>query len=69
MYAGVFFAVIGVAVWLGTCQLFGYGMAILSLIGLLIARTIWLVLRARQANAPPNPPQIRLFSSSTDSIR
>ena len=49
MYVGVFFAVIGVAVWLGTCQLFGYGVAILSLIVLLIARKVWLVLRARQS--------------------
>ena len=51
MYAGVFFAVIGVAVWLGTYQLFGYGVAILSLVGLLIARKVWLVVRARQSKA------------------
>jgi predicted tellurium resistance membrane protein TerC len=49
MYAGVFFAVIGVAVWLGTYQLFGYGVAILSQVVLLIARKIWLVIRARQS--------------------
>ena len=48
MYAGVLFAVIGVAVWLGAYQLIGYGVAILTLVGLLIARKIWLVIRARQ---------------------
>jgi hypothetical protein len=48
MYAGVLFALIGVAVWLGAYQLFGYGVAILTLVGLLIARKIWLVIRARQ---------------------
>jgi predicted tellurium resistance membrane protein TerC len=51
MYAGVFFAVIGVAVWLGAYQLFGYGVAIPSLVVLLIARKISLVLRARQSKA------------------
>ena len=48
MYAGVLFALIGVAVWLGAYQLFGYGVAILTLVGLLIARKIGLVIRARQ---------------------
>ena len=48
MYAGVFFAVIGVGVWLGAYPLFGYGVAILTLVGLLIARKIWSVIRARQ---------------------
>ncbi len=52
MYAGVFFAVVGVAAWLGAYQLFGYGVAILSLVGLLIARKVWLLLRARQPKAP-----------------
>ena len=49
MYAGVFFAVIGVAVWVATCQLFGVGAAILIQVVLLIARKVWLVLRARQS--------------------
>ena len=51
MYAGVMFAIIAVAVWLGTCQFFGYGIAILSMIVLLIARKIWLMMRARQSKA------------------
>ena len=51
MYAGVFFAVIGVVVWLGAYQLFGYGVAILSEVALLIARKIWFVNRARQSKA------------------
>ena len=49
MYAGVVFAIIAVALWLGACELFGFGAAILSLVALLIARKIWLVVRARQS--------------------
>ena len=49
MYAGVVFASIGVAVWLGANQLFGFGPAILGEIVLLIARKVWLVVRARQS--------------------
>jgi hypothetical protein len=48
MYAGVFFAIIGVAVWLGAYQLTGYGAAILSQVALFIGRKTWLVIRARQ---------------------
>ena len=44
-----FFAVIGVAVWLGTYQLLGYAMAILSLIVLLIGRKVWLLIQTRQS--------------------
>jgi hypothetical protein len=49
MYAGVVFAVIGVAVWLGAIRLSGVGAAILSQATLFIARKIWLVIRARRA--------------------
>ena len=49
MYAGVFFAIIGVAVWLGAIYLSGIGAAILSQVALFIARKIWLVIRARQS--------------------
>ena len=49
MYAGVFFAIIGVAVWLGAIYLSGVGAAILSQVALFIARKIWLVIRARQS--------------------
>src|SRR5438270_11543046 len=52
MYAGAVFAIIAVAIWLGACQLFGYGAALLSLIALLIARKIWFVTRARQSQRP-----------------
>jgi hypothetical protein len=52
MYAGVIFAVIAVALWLGANYLFGYGAALLSLVALLIARKIWLVIRARQSKGP-----------------
>jgi predicted tellurium resistance membrane protein TerC len=49
MYAGVFFAIIGVALWLGAYYLSGYGASILSQVALFIARKTWLVIRARQA--------------------
>jgi hypothetical protein len=49
MYAGVFFAIIGVALWLGAYYLSGYGAAILSQVALFIARKTWLVIRARQS--------------------
>lgn len=45
MYAGVFFAIVGVALWLGAYYLSGYGAAILSEVALFIARKIWLVIR------------------------
>ena len=49
MYAGVFFAIIGVAVWLGAYYLSGLVAALLSQVALFIARKIWLVIRARQS--------------------
>ena len=48
MYTGVFFAIIGVAVWLGAYYLSGLGAAILGQVVLFIARKIWLVIRARR---------------------
>jgi hypothetical protein len=52
MYAGALFAIIGVAVWLGAYRLSGVGAAILSQVALLIARKIWLVIRARRRSNP-----------------
>src|SRR2546423_14430764 len=49
MYAGVVFAVIGVAVWICAYRLAGIGAAILSQVALFIARKIWLVIRARRS--------------------
>jgi hypothetical protein len=49
MYAGVLFAVIGVALWLGAYYLSGYGAAILSLVALFIARKTWFVILARRS--------------------
>ncbi|HEY3104784.1 MAG TPA: hypothetical protein VGJ69_14435 [Pyrinomonadaceae bacterium] len=49
MYAGIIFAMIGVAVWLGAYRLSGIRAAILSQVVLLIARKIWLVIRARRS--------------------
>jgi hypothetical protein len=49
MYAGVVFAVIGVALWLGAYRLSGLPAAILTQVALFIARKIWLVIRARRS--------------------
>lgn len=49
MYSGVIFAIIGVALWLGTYYLSGIGAALLSQVALFIARKIWLVIRARRS--------------------
>src|SRR5436853_4088657 len=49
MYSGVFFAIIGVAVWLGAYRLSGYGAAVLSQVALFIVRKIWLVIGARRS--------------------
>jgi hypothetical protein len=49
MFSGVFFAIIGVAVWLGAYQLSGIGAALLSQVALFIARKTWLVIRARES--------------------
>jgi hypothetical protein len=54
MYAGAYFAILGVAVWLSAVQFFGPGTAILSQVVLLVARKIWLVVRARKAAANTN---------------
>jgi hypothetical protein len=49
MYSGVFFAIIGVAVWLGAYSLSGLGAAVLSEVALFIAWKTWLVIRARRS--------------------
>jgi|ERR1044071_3192164 hypothetical protein len=49
MFSGVFFAVIGVAVWLGAYYLSGPGAAILSQVALFIVRKMWLVIRAQRS--------------------
>ena len=51
MYAGMIFAIIAVALWLAACQLFGFGAALISLVVLLIARKIWLMIRARRSQS------------------
>ena len=60
MFAGIIFALIGVALWLGAYSLGGFGAALLSQVALFIARKIWLVTRARAArqdDAPLQPTQ------------
>ena len=50
MYAGILFALIGVALLLGSYYLYGYGAAVLSQVALFLARKIWLVIRARRSD-------------------
>ena len=49
MYAGVIFAIIGVAAWLGAYCLAGIGAAILSQVLLFAARKVWLLIRRRDS--------------------
>jgi hypothetical protein len=49
MYAGIVFAIVGAAVWLGAFQLGGFGPALLGQIVLLVGRKIWLAVGARRA--------------------
>ena len=49
MYSGVFFAIIGVALWLGAYRLSGIGAALLGQVVLFIAWKIWLMNKARQS--------------------
>ena len=49
MYSGVFFAILGVAVWLGAYYLSGIGAALVSQVALFIARKTWLVISARHS--------------------
>jgi predicted tellurium resistance membrane protein TerC len=49
MYSGAFFAIIGVAVWLGAYRLSGVGWALLSQVVLFIVWKTWLVIRARRS--------------------
>jgi len=55
MYAGVIFAAIAVALWLGAYRLSGFGAALLSQIALFIGWKVWLVIRARRSNDPSQP--------------
>jgi len=48
MYAGIIFAIIGVAAWLGAYHWFGFGAALLTQVVLLIGRKIWCVVRGRK---------------------
>jgi hypothetical protein len=47
MYAGLSFAIIGAAAWIGANYFSGYWMAVLSQLVLLVGRKIWLMNRAR----------------------
>ena len=58
MYAGLLFAIISVALWFVAYELSGYGLALLSLVALLIARKIWMVMRRRNSKNRPKTPQI-----------
>ena len=49
MYSGVFFAIIGVALWLGAYVLSGLEAAFLSQVALFVAWKTWLMVRARRS--------------------
>ena len=49
LYTGMYFAIIGVALWLGVYRLSGYWAAVLSQVALFIAWKIWLAIRARRS--------------------
>jgi hypothetical protein len=49
MYSGVFFAIIGVALWLGAYVLSGLLAALLSQVALFVAWKTWLMVRARRS--------------------
>src|SRR5215471_6369751 len=56
MYAGVIFAIIGVAAWIGAYYAAGLKAAVLGQVVIFIARKTWLVIRARQAKRPDLSP-------------
>ena len=49
MYSGVFFAIIGVALWLGAYVLSGLVAALLSQVALFVAWKTWLMVRTRRS--------------------
>jgi hypothetical protein len=49
MYAGVLFAIIGVALWLGLYWALGVGPAIVGQLALFLARKVWQTMRARKS--------------------
>ncbi|HVW22488.1 MAG TPA: hypothetical protein VHC86_14835 [Opitutaceae bacterium] len=52
MFAGLAFAALGVALWVGAYLLGGPGPAVLSQIALFAARAVWRVARARRPGRP-----------------
>ena len=48
MYAGIYFAIIGVALLLGAYELSGSGASVLTIVGLFIVHRIWLAIRDRR---------------------
>ena len=55
MYAGIYVAIIGVALLLGAYQLSGFGAAVLTQVGLLLVHRIWLAIRARRGQRLMKP--------------
>jgi hypothetical protein len=49
MYAGVWFAILAVAAWLGAIHFAGYGAAVISQFAILILWKAWRATRARRA--------------------
>jgi hypothetical protein len=51
MFSGITFAAIGVALWLGVYQFFGYGAVIVTQMALFMARKVWLLTLKRRAQS------------------
>src|SRR5256885_7737375 len=63
MYAGVVFAIISVALWLGACQVFGFGAPFGILVGSLSAGRFWLLSRPRHSKGLTNLGPLSLRNS------
>jgi hypothetical protein len=55
MYAGIYFAIIGVALLLGAYMLSGSGASVLTIVGLFIVHRIWIYIRDRRSVANKKP--------------
>ncbi len=51
MYAGLIFAIVGVALWLAAYYFVGVGTALIAEMALFVARGLWLLLRRRKRSS------------------
>ena len=55
MYAGIIFAILGVALWIAAFQLSGFGTAVLSQVILFVTRKVWFVMQKRPSKRIASP--------------